>query len=173
MGHHFLFEAYTQQSIYKKSKMVKILPILSLFFAISMKSYSVTASKIPLALQQNQDCIPDYAGPCYEDDECCTKHCSNFICRPPSDSKVTEKQDCIPDYAGPCYEDSECCTNHCSNFICRPPSDDKINEKEDCIPDYAGPCYEDDECCTKHCSNFICRPPSDAKLKEHEKCIPD
>ena len=30
-----------------------------------------------------KECIPDYAGPCYADDECCTENCSNFICRPP------------------------------------------------------------------------------------------
>ena len=30
-----------------------------------------------------KECIPDYAGPCYANDECCTENCSNFICRPP------------------------------------------------------------------------------------------
>ena len=72
-------------------------------------------------MNEKEDCIPDYAGPCYEDSECCTEHCSNFICRPPSnDEHYKEEADCIPDYAGPCYEDSECCTGNCSNFICRP-----------------------------------------------------
>ena len=127
-------------------------------------------------LDAEMKCIPDYAGPCYEDAECCTKHCSNFICRPPSEKRdVQLKEKCIPDYAGPCYEDAECCTENCSNFICRPPSwDDGTSEKEDCIPDYAGPCYEDSECCTNHCSNFICRPPSKAENKsKKEGCIPD
>ena len=123
-----------------------------IIYHISAGSYAETK------LQENVKCIPDYAGPCYEDDECCTNHCSNFICRPSMEVKLKENEKCIPDYAGPCYEDSECCTNHCSNFICRPPAVANLDENEKCIPDYAGPCYEDSECCTSHCSNFICRP---------------
>ena len=45
----------------------------------------IIQSKLYLAGEKDvKDCIPDYAGPCYEDSECCTEHCSNFICRPPS-----------------------------------------------------------------------------------------
>merc|ERR1712223_2351028 len=97
---------------------------LALFFIANISS-----SIIPSG--DKLKCIPDYAGPCYEDSECCTKHCSNFICRPPSEnSEVDLDEQCIPDYAGPCYVDSECCTKHCSNFICRPPSgDENTNEK--------------------------------------------
>ena len=29
-----------------------------------------------------EQCILEYAGPCYEYSECCSSNCSNFICRP-------------------------------------------------------------------------------------------
>ena len=43
---------------------------------------------------KKDDCFPDYAGPCYENADCCDSadgtECSNFICRP-TKSKFTQK----------------------------------------------------------------------------------
>merc|ERR1739842_205131 len=85
---------------------------LLLSIVISFYSYKTTmASPTVMKEKDVKDCIPDYAGPCYSDSECCTEHCSNFICRPPSKDESSVKsddvKDCIPDYAGPCYRDNE------------------------------------------------------------------
>ena len=43
-------------------------------------------------VDKKDDCFPDYAGPCYENADCCDSadgtECSNFICRP-TKSKFT------------------------------------------------------------------------------------
>ena len=66
--------------------------VLTLFVDLQVSTYMnfkrifhIILSKLDVLGEKDvKDCIPDYAGPCYEDSECCTEHCSNFICRPPS-----------------------------------------------------------------------------------------
>merc|ERR1719350_946854 len=72
-------------------------------------------------VDKKDDCFPDYAGPCYENADCCEvadgTECSNFICRPTKNNK-----DCLPDYIGPCFANDDCCgDSRCSHsFICVP-----------------------------------------------------
>merc|ERR1711971_614869 len=172
----------TQKILEKKmdSKTRTILWVYIAVVAITISYFIYPVLASPLSVDTKDDCFPDYAGPCYENADCCEAadgtECSNFICRPTKD----KKDDCLPDYAGPCYHNADCCEsadgiNHvCTNFICRPETGRpiKIDKKDDCFPDYAGPCYENADCCDSadgtECSNFICRP-----TKTEKDCIPD
>ena len=72
------------QKIRIENRSIRILETVSKI----IKKCTFLAHKISFFLETKgkDDCFPDYAGPCYEDGDCCDvasgTQCSNFICRP-------------------------------------------------------------------------------------------